>query len=137
MSGRWFSLKGRWQGYKESGRTGSWRGKARWSRLLEGGKKPFSGEILPCCSFLQYLYRFGCPHGFARIFGIASYTSSNLRCTDCCLCDTFMKSTTNRSFACFNNGLRVGWVYEVIVLQIHQCKDMNKKLNDLFVHRVN
>jgi len=41
------------------------------------------------------IFRFGCPHGFARTFGIASYTNSNLR-----------------SFACFNNGLRVGWVYE-------------------------
>jgi hypothetical protein len=40
-------------------------------------------------------FRAGCCHGFARTFGIGSYTTNCLK-----------------SFACYNNGVRVGWVYE-------------------------
>ena len=35
----------------------------------------------------------------------------------CCFVCHFIKLVIYRSFACFNNGLRVGWVYEVIALQ--------------------
>ena len=38
----------------------------------------------------------------------------------CCFVRHFIKLVIYRSFACFNNGLRVGWVYEVIFVYIHQ-----------------
>ena len=44
-TGRWFSLKERFRGCRGSGRTGSWKAKARLSRLQEGGKRPFSGDF--------------------------------------------------------------------------------------------
>ena len=79
LTDRWFTLKERFRGSRVSGRTGSWRAKAGWSRLQEDGKRPFSGDFLPC-ALQESAHRFGCPHGFARTFGIASYTNSNLRC---------------------------------------------------------
>ena len=45
LTGRWFTLKGRFRGSRESGRMGSWRVKAGWSRLQEDGKRPFSGDF--------------------------------------------------------------------------------------------
>ena len=45
LTGRWFSLKERFRGSRGSGRTGSWKAKAKLSRLQEDGKRQFSGEF--------------------------------------------------------------------------------------------
>lgn len=52
-------------------------------------------EVWTAGGWKEAVYRRGCCHGFARTFGIASYSATNLQ-----------------SFACYNHGLRVGWVYE-------------------------